>query len=74
MYISLSMGLSLLVSAWMFARVTGSAFNPQVSLALFLVRAIGGLRFVLYCLAQMIGGIAAAAFVRGLTPGEFILK
>lgn len=30
MYNALSMGLALLVSAWMFYRATGAAFNPYV--------------------------------------------
>ncbi|KAH9474408.1 Aquaporin-2 [Psilocybe cubensis] len=67
MYVATCMGLSLLVSAWLFFRVTGGLFNPNVSLALFLVGGLGPVRFVLYCIAQMVGGIAAAAIVRSLT-------
>ncbi|CAE6467129.1 unnamed protein product, partial [Rhizoctonia solani] len=51
LYISVSMGLSLLVSVWLFYRVTGGVFNPAVSTALLLVGAIGPVRWVLYCLA-----------------------
>ncbi|KAI0784484.1 aquaporin-like protein [Abortiporus biennis] len=69
MYIAVSFGLSLLVSAWLFFRVTGGLFNPNVTLALFLTGVIRPLRFVLYCIAQLIGGIAAAALILGLTPG-----
>ncbi|KDQ59160.1 hypothetical protein JAAARDRAFT_127594 [Jaapia argillacea MUCL 33604] len=69
MYISLCMGFSLLVAAWLFFRVTGALFNPNVSLALLLVGVIGPVRFVLYCIAQLLGGIAAAAVVYALTPG-----
>ncbi|KAI0342913.1 aquaporin-like protein [Trametopsis cervina] len=69
MYISLSFGLSLLVSAWLFFRVTGGLFNPQVSLALLIVGVITPVRFVLYCIAQLLGGIVAAALVLALTPG-----
>ena len=32
MYISLCFGFSLIVSAWLFYRVTGGLFNPDVSL------------------------------------------
>ncbi|KAH9474404.1 Aquaporin-1 [Psilocybe cubensis] len=67
MYIATCMGLSLLVSAWLFFRVTGGLFNPNVSLALFLIGVLGPVRFVLYCIAQLVGGIAAAAIVRSLT-------
>ncbi|EPQ54177.1 aquaporin-like protein [Gloeophyllum trabeum ATCC 11539] len=69
MYISLCMGFSLTVAAWLFYRVTGGLFNPNVSLALLLVGVIGPVRFVLYCIAQLLGGIAAAALVLALTPG-----
>lgn len=74
LYISLSMGFSLLVSAWLFFRVTGGLFNPNVSLALLLTRIIGPVRFVLYCVAQLVGGIAASALVLALTPGDLQAK
>ena len=74
LYVSTSMGLSLLVSAWLFFRITGGLFNPNVSLALLLVGAIGPVRFVLYCIAQLLGGIAAAALVLALTPGKLAFK
>ena len=73
LYISVSMGLSLLVSVWFFFRVTGGVFNPAVSTALLLVGAIGPVRFVLYCLAQMIGGIVAAALLVALLPGQLVV-
>ncbi|TFK50395.1 aquaporin-like protein [Heliocybe sulcata] len=69
LYISLCFGFSLVVSAWLFFRVTGGLFNPNVSLALFLCGVIGPVRFVLYCLAQLVGSIAAAGLVLALTPG-----
>lgn len=74
MYISLSFGLSLLVSAWLFFRVTGGLFNPNVSLALVLVGVISPLRCLLFCIAQLAGGIAAAALVLALTPGPLQSK
>ncbi|EPQ51271.1 aquaporin-like protein [Gloeophyllum trabeum ATCC 11539] len=69
LYISLCFGFSLAVSAWLFFRVTGGLFNPNVSLALFICGVIGPVRFVLYCIAQLVGSIAAAALVLALTPG-----
>lgn len=74
MYISLSFGFSLLVSAWLFFRVTGGLFNPNVSLALLLTGIIGPVRFVLFCIAQLVGGITAAALVLALTPGPLQYK
>jgi len=74
LYISTCMGLSLLVSAWLFFRVTGSLFNPNISLALLLVGILPPVRFVLYTIAQLAGAIAAAAIVSSLTPGPVIFK
>ncbi len=74
MYIATGFGLSLLVSVWLFYRVTGGLFNPNVSLALLLTGVIGPVRFVVYCIAQLIGGITAAAIIEGLTPGPLASK
>lgn len=74
MYIATSMGLSLLVSAWLFFRVTGGLFNPNISLALLLVGALRPVRFVLYCMAQLVGAIAGAAIVRSLTSAPLSVK
>lgn len=73
-YIAFSFGFSLLVSAWLFFRVTGGLFNPNVSLALLLTGIIGPVRFVLYCIAQLAGGIAAAGLILALTPGPLASK
>ncbi|KAH7345212.1 aquaporin-like protein [Rhizoctonia solani] len=73
LYISVSMGLSLLVSVWFFYRVTGGVFNPAVSTALLLIGVIGPVRWVLYCIAQLIGGIVAAALLLALLPGELVV-
>ncbi|EGG08399.1 uncharacterized protein MELLADRAFT_71469 [Melampsora larici-populina 98AG31] len=69
-YISVSMGLSLLFSAWIFYRATGAAFNPNVSLALMLIGVITPTRFVLYAIAQLTGAIVACAVLAGLLPGQ----
>jgi len=74
LYIATSFGLSLLVSAWFFFRATGGLFNPEVSLALRLAGCIGPMRFILYCIAQLTGAIAAAAIVLSLTPGPVSYK
>lgn len=74
MYISTCMGLSLLVSAWLFFRITGGLFNPNVSLALMLIGVIKPVRFVLYCIAQLLGAIAASALIMALTPGPLSVK
>ncbi|KAF9791951.1 aquaporin-like protein [Thelephora terrestris] len=67
--ISTCFGFSLLVSAWLFYRVTGGQFNPNVSLALLITGNLPPVRFVLYCIAQLAGSTAASAVILGLTPG-----
>lgn len=74
LYVATCMGMSLLVSAWLFFRVTGGLFNPNISLALLLIGGLGPVRFVLYCIAQLVGAIAAAAIVRGLTSAPLAVK
>lgn len=74
LYFSTSMGLSLLISAWFFYRVTGGLFNPNISFALWIVGSIGAVRFVLFFIAQLAGGIAAAALLRALTPEPLAVK
>lgn len=70
MYISVSMGLSLLFTAWIFYRATGAAFNPNVSFALLLIGAIKPGRFLFYILAQFTGSIAASSLLAALLPGS----
>lgn len=74
MYIAAGFGLSLLVSVWLFYRVTGGLFNPNVSLALLITGVIGPVRFILYAIAQLVGGITAAAIIEGLTPDALASK
>ncbi|KXJ88930.1 aquaporin-like protein, partial [Microdochium bolleyi] len=70
LYISLSFGMSLMVTAWVFFRISGGLFNPAVTLGLTVVGVVTPLRGSLVCVSQILGAIAAAAVVEGLTPGE----
>jgi aquaporin related protein len=74
LYISTSMGFSLLVSVWLFYRTSGGVFNPNIAFALLLVGAIKPVRFVLYCVAQLGGAIAAAGLLLVLTPGPLAVN
>lgn len=69
MFISLSFGFSLIVNAWVFFRVSGALFNPAISLALAVAQVITPLRAILLFIAQLLGGITAAALIDGLMPG-----
>lgn len=68
MFIALSFGMSLLVTAWMFYRITGGLFNPAITVALWLVGVLTSRRAVILFIAQILGGIAGAALILGLTP------
>jgi len=68
LYISLCFGFSLTVNAWVFYRISGGLFNPAVSFALALIGSITWLRALLLTVAQILGGITAAAIVLALSP------
>ncbi|KAL4924623.1 aquaporin-like protein [Aspergillus undulatus] len=70
LYSSLSFGFSLMVNIWAFFRITGGLFNPAVTLALCLVGGIPVLRGIMLFIAQIAGGLAAAAIVSVLFPGD----
>lgn len=72
MFIALSFGMSLLVSAWMFYRITGGLFNPAITIALWWVGVLTSCRALVLFIAQILGGIAGAALVLGLTPTNSI--
>jgi aquaporin related protein len=69
LYASLAFGFSLTVNVWAFYRVTGGLFNPSVTLALFLVGGLPAIRSLLMVVAQILGGICAAAVTSALFPG-----
>lgn len=66
---STSMAMALVLSIWIFFRATGAAFNPNIALTLVLLKVITPTRFVLFCLAQLLGAMAAAGVLEGLLPG-----
>ena len=70
MFIAVAFGLSLVINAWIFFRVSGAIFNPAVSLALALTGMLPPLRAVFLTLAQVLGGITAAGLIKVLAPGE----
>ena len=66
---AVSSGIGLIINIWVFFRVSGSVFNPAVTLALVIVRAITPFRGLLFSIAQLLGGICAAAIIDVLMPG-----
>ena len=69
LYIASTFGLSLVVNAWIFFRISGSIFNPAITFALTISGVISFPRAILVGVAQIAGGITAAALAHGLTPG-----
>lgn len=73
LFTALSFALSLTANVWAFFRITGAAFNPAVTIALFVVTphtSRSWVRSAGVIVAQLVGGIAAAAAVAALVPGE----
>jgi len=66
---STSMAMSLVFSICIFFRATGAAFNPNIALTLVLLKIITPVRFVLYCIAELLGAMAAAGVLEGILPG-----
>ena len=73
-FIALSFGFSLMVNVWIFFRISGGLFNPAISLALALVKVITPVRAALLVVAQLAGGIAAAALTNVLLPGSLYVR
>lgn len=70
--ISFGFGFSVMVSCFIFFRISGGQLNPAVSLTLALVRAISPVRAALLMVTQVVAGIAAAATADALTPGPIL--
>ncbi|KXJ86775.1 aquaporin-like protein, partial [Microdochium bolleyi] len=74
MYISVIFGFSLMVNVWVFFRISGGLFNPAVTLAMVMVRAITPKRAVWLFVAQMLGSMLASVIIRYLLPQAFNVK
>ncbi|KAI1629222.1 aquaporin rerated protein [Exophiala viscosa] len=73
-FIATGFGCSVAVNVWLFYRVSGGMFNPAVALTLFLVGAIPISRCTVVIVAQIVGGIAAAAAVSATLPGPMAVN
>ncbi|PVH79413.1 aquaporin, partial [Cadophora sp. DSE1049] len=74
LYIALCFGFSIAVNAWVFFRISGGLFNPAVCLGMCLVGALPWVRGALLTIAQILGGITAAAIVSALLPGPLTVR
>lgn len=59
------------VNIYIFGRVSGSHYNPSISLALFIRRKLSGLELGLYILAQIIGSFLACIIFVLVRRGKF---
>ena len=69
-YISMSYGFSLLVTAWTLYRISGGLFNPAVTLGMVITGSLPPMRGLLLLPAQILGGICAAAVASCIIPGD----
>jgi aquaporin related protein len=67
LFIASSFGAGLAINAHIFFHVSGSVFNPAITLALLLIGVLPPLRSAIYLVVQLAGGITAAALVHVLT-------
>jgi aquaporin related protein len=69
LFIACAFGFGLAINAWIFFRVSGAVFNPAITLSLLCIGALSPLRSAIYFVAQILGGITAAALTDVLMPG-----
>ncbi|KAL9138687.1 MAG: hypothetical protein Q9175_000123 [Cornicularia normoerica] len=74
LFISLSFGFSLAVTAWVFYRISGGLFNPAVTLGMMISNTLPWTRGLLLLPAQMAGGLVAAGLVSCMFPGPLAVN
>lgn len=68
--IALTFGLVYGSMVWCFNHVSGGHFNPAVSVAAVVCRRASVVRGLLFIIAQLVGGIAGAGILRGLSGSD----
>ncbi|KAJ4407736.1 hypothetical protein N0V91_003706 [Didymella pomorum] len=74
LYISVVFGFSLMVNVWIFFRISGGLFNPAVTFAMLLCRAISPIRASLLLVAQVVGSIFSSYVVSVMFPTTFNVR
>lgn len=69
-FIALAYGFSLLVTVWIFYRVTSGVFNPAVTIGLMAAGVMPIVRGIILIVVQFLGAIVAAALVAAMFPGD----
>lgn len=70
----IAIGIILMALIYIGSRVSGSHFNPAVSLAFFLKRRIKGVQLAGYITAQLIGAVIAAYMIFMLTTSVYYIE
>ncbi|XP_062979200.1 aquaporin-5 isoform X2 [Elgaria multicarinata webbii] len=68
--IALAFGLAIATMVQIFGHISGGHINPAVSIAFFVGNQISFLRMLFYIVAQLVGGIAGAGVLYGVTPAN----
>ena len=74
LYIALVFAFSLMVNVWVFFRISGGLFNPAVTFAMLLCRALSPIRAFLLFSAQILGSIFSSYLVSVLFPTSFNVR
>lgn len=69
-FTALVYGLSLLVNAWAFYRISGGLFNPAVTLGLVLGGTLPPIRGLCLFPAQILAAMCAGGLVQAMFPGD----
>src|SRR5215469_11870099 len=67
--VALAFGLTVLTGAYAFGHISGAHFNPAVSFGLFMAGRLPMTEMFVYWVAQLLGGIAAAAILFVIASG-----
>ncbi|MDB6179196.1 aquaporin [Paracoccus sp. Z330] len=68
--IAMAFGFSIVAAAYGFGAISGAQLNPAVSLGFLTSGRMGMSDFVTYCIAQILGAVAAAAVVLMIASGK----
>lgn len=68
--IALAFGLAIGTLVQAFGHISGAHINPAVTIAFFVGNQISLLRTLLYIVAQLVGAIAGAGILYGVTPAN----
>ncbi|KAF9158789.1 hypothetical protein DFQ26_007253 [Actinomortierella ambigua] len=71
--VAASWGAALTVTTWAFFRISGSHFNPAITLSSLITGHISIPKAILYFIAQLLGAMVGAALARGTSTAEYPL-